>query len=275
MPDGVVLLTDVYHPVGVDDAPTLLERTPYGRQGIASGAGPEFAARGYRYVLQACRGTDGSGGSHSYFAEAPDGRATADWIAEQTVVRRPARELRRELHGLHAVGAGVDATAAPPGDGGRAVDVGAQVLVVPGRLAGARGDHPVGPRRGHVQQADRQARSSTTSRRKRSSGGWHELRAGFDHLPLGDVIRHLTGEDLPLYQDQLAHARARRPVLGRGRLPRPAPRLGRSRSSWSTAGTTTRCPACSRTTRSCATRPRRCACASAPVATSAAAARAA
>src|SRR5262245_52725522 len=36
MPDGVVLLTDVYHPVGVDDAPTLLERTPYGRQAIAS-----------------------------------------------------------------------------------------------------------------------------------------------------------------------------------------------------------------------------------------------
>jgi putative CocE/NonD family hydrolase len=32
-----------------------------------------------------------------------------------------------------------------------------------------------------------------------------ELRAGFDHLPLGDVIRHMTGEDLPLYQDQLAH----------------------------------------------------------------------
>src|SRR5439155_23083728 len=48
-----------------------------------SGAGPEFAARGYRYVLQACRGTDGSGGTHSYFAEASDGRATADWIAEQ------------------------------------------------------------------------------------------------------------------------------------------------------------------------------------------------
>src|SRR3954452_5652640 len=83
MPDGVVLLTDVYHPVGVDDAPTLLERTPYGRRAIASGAGPMFAARGYRYVIQACRGTDGSGGSHSYFAEAPDGRATADWIAEQ------------------------------------------------------------------------------------------------------------------------------------------------------------------------------------------------
>ena len=28
--DGIVLLTDVYHPVGVRDAPTILERTPYG-----------------------------------------------------------------------------------------------------------------------------------------------------------------------------------------------------------------------------------------------------
>jgi putative CocE/NonD family hydrolase len=32
-----------------------------------------------------------------------------------------------------------------------------------------------------------------------------ELRAAFDHLPLGDVMRRVTGEDLPLYQDQLAH----------------------------------------------------------------------
>ena len=70
------------------------------------------------------------------------------------VVRRPARQLRRELHGLHAVGTGVDASAPPPGDGGRAVDLGAEVLVVPGRFARARGHHPVGPRRGAVQQAD-------------------------------------------------------------------------------------------------------------------------
>jgi putative CocE/NonD family hydrolase len=36
-----------------------------------------------RYLVQACRGTDGSGGTHSYFAEAPDGGATANWIAQQ------------------------------------------------------------------------------------------------------------------------------------------------------------------------------------------------
>ncbi len=36
-----------------------------------------------------------------------------------------------------------------------------------------------------------------------------ELKAGFDHLPLGEVINRLTGVDLQLYQDQLAHAAAR------------------------------------------------------------------
>src|SRR5216684_1631081 len=55
MSDGTVLLADVYHPVGIDDAPTILERTPYGRVNFASAMGPEFAARSYRYVLQACR----------------------------------------------------------------------------------------------------------------------------------------------------------------------------------------------------------------------------
>ncbi len=42
--DGTVLLADVYHPVGIDDAPTILERTPYGRGNFASAMGPEFAA---------------------------------------------------------------------------------------------------------------------------------------------------------------------------------------------------------------------------------------
>ena len=106
--DGTVLLADIYHPVGVDDAATILERTPYGRANFSAGMGRELAARGYRYVLQACRGTDGSGGSHSYFAEAQDGRDTADWIADSPVVRRQPRHLRRQLHGVHPVGPGVD-----------------------------------------------------------------------------------------------------------------------------------------------------------------------
>src|SRR5439155_22736618 len=31
------------------------------------------------------------------------------------------------------------------------------------------------------------------------------LRAGFDHLPLGDAIKFLSGVDLQLYKDQLVH----------------------------------------------------------------------
>ncbi len=76
MSDGMVLLADIYHPVGRRRRPDDPGAHPLWHGGASPPAlGPEFAARGYRYVLQACRGTDGSGGSHSYFVEAPDGRA--------------------------------------------------------------------------------------------------------------------------------------------------------------------------------------------------------
>jgi hypothetical protein len=35
-----------------------------------------------------------------------------------------------------------------------------------------------------------------------------EMKAGFDHLPLGEVIQQLTGVDLQLYREQLAHGDA-------------------------------------------------------------------
>ena len=35
-----------------------------------------------------------------------------------------------------------------------------------------------------------------------------QLRAGFDHLPLGEVIHEITGVDLQLYRDQLEHGGA-------------------------------------------------------------------
>ena len=93
--DGTVLLADIYHPVGVNDAATIVERTPYGRANFSAGMGRELAARGYRYVLQACRGTDGSGGSHSYFAEAQDGRGYRRLDSRSSVVRRQPGHLRR------------------------------------------------------------------------------------------------------------------------------------------------------------------------------------
>jgi putative CocE/NonD family hydrolase len=80
--DGVELMTDVYHPIGIERGPVIVERSGYGRQLMASLA-DAFAARGYHYVLQTVRGIDGSGGVHDVFAEPADGKATADWIDEQ------------------------------------------------------------------------------------------------------------------------------------------------------------------------------------------------
>jgi putative CocE/NonD family hydrolase len=208
MPDGVVLLTDVYHPVGVGDAPTLLERTPYGREGVvSSGTGPEFAARGYRYIVQACRGTDGSAGTHSYFAEAPDGRATADWIAEQ-----PWFNGRFGSYGASYMGFTQWALAStrPPYLQAMAVALSTSVrkfswypgdslaleVIIPWDLGAVMFNQP-----GANAIVDEITPEAIEQR-------MNELRVVFDHLPLGDVIRHVTGVDLPLYQDQLLHSDA-------------------------------------------------------------------
>ena len=81
-PDGVELVADVFDPDGRGPFPTLLQRTCYGRQWFA-GTGRWFAERGYRVVIQDCRGSGESGGEPDFFAEAADGRATADHIAGQ------------------------------------------------------------------------------------------------------------------------------------------------------------------------------------------------
>ena len=206
MSDGAVLLADIYHPVGVDDAPTILERTPYGRRGVSSGSGPEFAARGYRYMLQACRGTDGSSGSHSYFMEAPDGGATADWVAQQPwfngslgtfgasymgftqwalASTRPPH-LKAMVIGLSA---SVRAFSWYPG-GSLALEV-----IIPWDIGATQFNKP--PNANTITDVSPEAIERRMA----------ELREAFDHLPLGDVIRHLTGSDLEIYQDQLAHAR--------------------------------------------------------------------
>jgi putative CocE/NonD family hydrolase len=81
--DGTLLTTLIYHPNVSQSAPTLLQRTCYGRKIMADIFGVWFANRGYRVVFQDCRGTGNSGGEMDYFKEATDGRLTADWIASQ------------------------------------------------------------------------------------------------------------------------------------------------------------------------------------------------
>ena len=203
MADGVELLADIYHPVAVANAPTLLERTPYGRRGISVMGGPLFAERGYRYVVQACRGTDGSGGSHSYFAEAADGRATADWIATQ-----PWFDGRLGSYGASYMGFTQWALAStrPPHLRAMAVALAASVrrfswypgdsyaleIILPWDLGALEFNRP-----GSGQLPDVSPEGIAEQMRR--------LRQGFAHLPLGDALRFLTGRDLPLYRDQLVH----------------------------------------------------------------------
>src|SRR5256885_2134726 len=63
MDDGVELAGDMYTPAGAGPHPTILVRSPYGRGGpLGFVLGRVFAERGYRVVMQSCRGTFGSDG---------------------------------------------------------------------------------------------------------------------------------------------------------------------------------------------------------------------
>ncbi len=86
MPDGVVLLGDLYRPAaGSGPLPVVLIRSPYGRVGLA---GTIFAAplarRGFQVFIQSTRGTFGSGGEFRPFLhEKADGLATVAWLRGQ------------------------------------------------------------------------------------------------------------------------------------------------------------------------------------------------
>ncbi len=83
--DGARLLTDIWSPGGDDRAPTVLVRSPYGRRSVwGEICGGVFARRGFRALVQSCRGTFGSGGAFNpQFNERDDGLATLRWIEAQ------------------------------------------------------------------------------------------------------------------------------------------------------------------------------------------------
>jgi putative CocE/NonD family hydrolase len=83
MPDGIELATMLFEPGMAGPHPTILMREPYGLSGFAT-IGEIYAERGYNVVLQACRGTDKSGGTFDPLShEREDGLATLHWIKRQ------------------------------------------------------------------------------------------------------------------------------------------------------------------------------------------------
>lgn len=83
--DGVVTLADHWAPVGVTQAPLVLVRTPYGRRPFNLLVARTLAHQGFQVLVQACRGTDGSGGRFDdpFVCEVEDGAATVRWLTAQ------------------------------------------------------------------------------------------------------------------------------------------------------------------------------------------------
>ncbi len=88
MRDGVVLVADVFRPVPVGAAPTLVQRTPYGKSLTDhlnySFDLPRAVRAGWNVVVQDVRGRGGSNGSFDPFRhETSDGYDTLTWITDQ------------------------------------------------------------------------------------------------------------------------------------------------------------------------------------------------
>lgn len=88
---GLMLAADHYSPSEPGSYPTILIRSPYGRNRKASSFGlllefyaQRFAERGYHVIVQDVRGRFDSGGVFDpYFNEKDDGLATINWMKRQ------------------------------------------------------------------------------------------------------------------------------------------------------------------------------------------------
>jgi len=90
MSDGVKLAADVYRPRSSARLPTIVTRTPYGKNGVFTKLFEfrRLAASGYAVVVQDKRGVHGSEGDYSLLRDDsagrnPDGFDTVEWIAAQ------------------------------------------------------------------------------------------------------------------------------------------------------------------------------------------------
>lgn len=89
--DGLKLTADHYRPSRAGTYPTILIRSPYGRNrrasifgGLLAFVAQRFAERGYHVIVQDVRGRfDSEGIFYPYFNEQADGLATLEWLADQ------------------------------------------------------------------------------------------------------------------------------------------------------------------------------------------------
>ena len=88
MRDGVKLATDIFYPIGLDKAPVILVRTPYGKNMGMIGGKQNFAkvmaGRGYIVINQDVRGRYNSQGDfYPFLRDGDDGQDMIAWIKSQ------------------------------------------------------------------------------------------------------------------------------------------------------------------------------------------------
>lgn len=86
--DGITLVADVYHPIGLAQAPTILVRIPFtntfSNRLRADAVARFWASRGYHVVIQGTRGRYKSAGTHyPLLGERDDGIDTLRWLNTQ------------------------------------------------------------------------------------------------------------------------------------------------------------------------------------------------
>jgi putative CocE/NonD family hydrolase len=198
--DGVELIADLYVPRRVAGAPTILVRTPYGRGGLLTLAmARPFAERGFQVLVQACRGTGGSGGEFDPFGrEREDGLDTLDWIE-----RQPWFRGRLLTFGPSYLGYVQWAMAPDAGD--RIAAMSAMVTASQFRDQTYLGDAYT--LRGTLSWTALMAaqEGNLLLAQLRGIAGRRRLRAAMDHLPLSEADLVATGRRVGFFQEWLAH----------------------------------------------------------------------
>ena len=201
--DGVKLMTDVYHPIGLERGAVIVERSGYGRA-LMSALAEAFAARGYHYVLQTVRGIDGSGGEHDVFQEPADGRAIAAWIDEQ-----PWFDGNLGVNGASYMGftAYSLASTRPPNLKAMCVSVFGSDRRFAWLSGGSMAWELV---LGWNVLQWRLAQSGVARTMEEAAAGDGLRLTGFDdaflHLPMGEAGKLMTGEDVRLLNQVLEHS---------------------------------------------------------------------
>lgn len=197
--DGVVLKADRYIPDGIERAPVVLIRSPYGRRGVVGSMfyGQPIAARGFQVVLQSCRGTAGSGGILDPFNERDDGLDTLAWLREQPWYAGRLAMLGPSYLGLTqwaiADAAGADLRAMVP-------------MVAASQLAGETqrgGVFSLETTLGWTVLMAAAGSKGVTVRGALLSG--RKARPAFTHLPMREMDRVATGATVPFWQEWLDH----------------------------------------------------------------------